>query len=392
MPDFGRWTSNGGDPSLNEVNRTDRFIDALAGDRQVYSTDQGEAELANLLSGWRDEVRHAPSTMRLTERDAVAALDRATDSRQRRRLSMAVVGSAAAAVLCLGGFGSVVYGATPGDSLYGLRTALFGQQEVTRDQQVVLAAQTQMAEVQQLIDQGQWAEAQNKLSTITTTVATVDDVQQKQELADQWQQLSVKVETKDASATVPADAPPVVLPEVPASEQLTITSSAASSSETTSTTSSETTTSPSGPTSTSPSEGSTSPSAPPSSAEPGSPAPQQPPSSPGTVPPAPANPPQSPPQSPPSPPVEVPAPPSPVPGTGTTTTTVVSSPREPASGTSGGGGQSAPVEIPAVPAVPAPVIPQVPAPRVNSPVPPANVTPATTTPVIDSGSGEEEGE
>ena len=33
MPDFGRWTSNGGDPSLNEINRVDRFIDALALER-----------------------------------------------------------------------------------------------------------------------------------------------------------------------------------------------------------------------------------------------------------------------------------------------------------------------------------------------------------------------
>ena len=30
MPDFGRWSANGGDPSLNEINRTDRFLDALA--------------------------------------------------------------------------------------------------------------------------------------------------------------------------------------------------------------------------------------------------------------------------------------------------------------------------------------------------------------------------
>ncbi len=35
---------------------TDRFIDSLAGERPVYSTDQGEAELAYLLAGWRDEV------------------------------------------------------------------------------------------------------------------------------------------------------------------------------------------------------------------------------------------------------------------------------------------------------------------------------------------------
>ena len=44
MPDFGRW-NNGGDPSLNEINRTDRFLDSLAGQEQVYSTDPGEAEL-----------------------------------------------------------------------------------------------------------------------------------------------------------------------------------------------------------------------------------------------------------------------------------------------------------------------------------------------------------
>jgi hypothetical protein len=50
MPDFGRWTANGGDPSLNEINRTDRFLDALATEQPVYSTDAGEAELAHLLA------------------------------------------------------------------------------------------------------------------------------------------------------------------------------------------------------------------------------------------------------------------------------------------------------------------------------------------------------
>ena len=60
MPDFGRWTSNGGDPSLNEINRTDRFLDALAFEQPVYSTDRGEAELAHLMAGWRDDVRDAP--------------------------------------------------------------------------------------------------------------------------------------------------------------------------------------------------------------------------------------------------------------------------------------------------------------------------------------------
>ena len=210
MPDFGRWTSNGGDPSLNEINRTDRFLDALASEQPVYSTDPGEAELAYLLAGWRDEHRVPPAKALVTQRDAVAALNRGT--RQRTRFSMAVLGSVAAAVLCLGGFGAVVAGAGPGDALYGLRTMLFGEQQVTRDDQVVLAAQTELAEVQQLIEQGQWDAAQDKLAAVTTTVATVDDVARKQELVDQWQELSVKVETKDANATVPPDAPPATLP------------------------------------------------------------------------------------------------------------------------------------------------------------------------------------
>lgn len=188
-------------------------------EQPVYSNEPGEAELAYLLAGWRDEVRQAPMSTVVTPRDAAIALDRATSTErratQRRRFSLAVVGSVAAAVLCLGGFGSVVYGAGPGDPLYGVRTMLFGEQQATRDDQVALAAQTQMAQVEQLIAQGDWAAAQNKLQTLTTTVAAVGDTDRQQELVDQWQQLSVKVETRDPNATVPPDAPPVVLPEVP---------------------------------------------------------------------------------------------------------------------------------------------------------------------------------
>src|SRR6476619_877920 len=214
MPDFGRWSANGGDPSLNEINRTDRFLDALANQEPVYSTDPSEAELAQLMAGWRDEVRTPPLMSPVTPRDAVVALTRSVESRKRTRTSMAILGSVAAAVLCLGGFGAVVAGAGPGDPLYGLHTMLFGEQEQTRTDQVALASQ-QLAEVQQLIDEGQWQAAQDKLQAVTTTVATVNDVEQKQELVTQWQQLTVKVDAKDASATLPPGAPPPSMPEPP---------------------------------------------------------------------------------------------------------------------------------------------------------------------------------
>ncbi|KUI32778.1 hypothetical protein AU194_25430 [Mycobacterium sp. GA-2829] len=308
MPDFPRrpfngspnGSANGGEPSLPEINYTDRLLDALAGEQPVYANDSAEAELTYLLAGWRDEVRRPTMSAVLTPRDAAIALDRSTTTTHRRRFSLAVVGSLAAAVLCLGGFGSVVYGAGPGDPLYGVRTMLFGEQHATRDDQVALAAQTQMAQVQQLIDQGDWTAAQDKLQTLTTTVAAVGDTGRQQELVEQWQQLSVKVETRDPAATVPPDAPPVVLPEVPSDIPLPALL---------------------GPDATSPSD-STTPSRPPSSTDPSatSPSSSAPETSPSSIPPS-----ETPPSSP-QPTTTSPPAPSPTPSTAPTSAPSSSAP------------------------------------------------------------------
>src|SRR5690606_10675587 len=189
MVDFGRWNPNwnpgdGGQPSLQDIHRSEQFIEALSTGRPVYANDPGEDELAYLMAGWRDRARNAPMRATVTEQDAVAALQRGLPRprggapRPGRRFSLSVVGSAAGAGICLGGFGALVAGAGPGDPLYGLRTMLFG--DVVRDDPVVLAAQTQLAEVEQLIAQGDWEAAQERLQAVTTTVATVGDETRKQ--------------------------------------------------------------------------------------------------------------------------------------------------------------------------------------------------------------------
>lgn len=215
MPDFGRWTSNGGDPSLNDINRVDRFFDALSSKQTAYSTDHAEAELAFLLADWRDDVRDAPVTAPVTPRDAAAALRGGLNSRKRSRTSLALVGSAVAAVLCLGGFGVAVFGSSPGDAFYGMRTTLFGQEQV-RDEQVTLASQ-QLQQVQQLIDQGEWEQAQNKLAELSTTVQSVEaPPEQKQDLIQQWNALTYKVVEQDPAATLPPVGEPLpVLPDSP---------------------------------------------------------------------------------------------------------------------------------------------------------------------------------
>ena len=213
------------EPSLDAIRGTDDLIDALATGRPVTPQDPAEAELAALLGGWRDEMRFPPATGLISETDAIAALNAglaekpsrfnresreirenreklsATPTRSRRGLS--VVGAAAAAVMCIGGFGAVVAGAGPGDALYGLRTMLFGAPAQVRDDQVALAARSEMNQVQELITRGDWAQAQDRLVAVSTQVATIEDGQQKQELLDQFNELSAKVVERDPEATVP---------------------------------------------------------------------------------------------------------------------------------------------------------------------------------------------
>ena len=255
MSDFRGPDSHGPDfrdePSLDAIRGTDDLIDALATGRPVTPQDPAEAELAALLGGWRDEMRFPPATGLISETDAIAALNAglaekpsgftrenranreklsATPTRSRRGLS--VVGAAAAAVMCIGGFGAVVAGAGPGDALYGLRTMLFGAPAQVRDDQVALAARSEMNQVQELITRGDWAQAQDRLVAVSTQVATIEDGQQKQELLDQFNELSAKVVERDPEATVPPGitytVPPSATELVPALAPPTSTPSAPS--------------------------------------------------------------------------------------------------------------------------------------------------------------------
>lgn len=254
MRDFGD-SQFDREPSVDAIRWTDSFVDALAGGRPVAPQDPADAELAALLGEWRDDMRWPPATGLIRETDAIVALnagraekrslpgrdriaalaDAPVNPRKNRR-GLSVVGAAAAAVLCIGGFGAVVAGAGPGDSLYGLRTMLFGESKQVRGDQVGLAAKTELNQVQDLIEQGNWDQAQDKLVAVSTQVANVGDEEQKQQLLDQFNDLSAKVVERDPAAT----APPGVIYTVPPSAAELVPAVAPS----TSTTASESTTAP----------------------------------------------------------------------------------------------------------------------------------------------------
>ena len=201
MPDFDRWNSKGGDPSLNDINRVDRFFDALGSKETAYSTDHAEAELSFLLADWRDEIRDPPVTVPVTTRDAAAALRGGLTSRKRSRTSFALVGSVAAALLCLGGFGAAVFGSGPGDAFYGIRTTLFGQQQV-RDDQVALAS-AEIATGAAADRPGPVGAGAEQARRAEHHRAERRCGRQKHDLIEQWNALTYKVVEQDPAATLP---------------------------------------------------------------------------------------------------------------------------------------------------------------------------------------------
>jgi hypothetical protein len=200
MADFSRTPAD--QPALEELARVDRFVDALAAREAVEFADPGDDVLAALLEEWRDELRWPPASALVSPDEAVAALNSGLAAARDRRRMLASIGSVAAAVLAFGGFGAMVGDARPGDPLYGIHTMLFGEPPSVHDEQIELSAKTELAKVQQMIAQGQWDQAQDRLAAVNDTVQTVNDTTRKQNLIDQVNQLNAKVATRDPNATV----------------------------------------------------------------------------------------------------------------------------------------------------------------------------------------------
>ncbi len=191
--------------SLDEFARTDLLLDALAQRRpvprgQVEDPDDPDFQmLTTLLEDWRDNLRWPPASALVTPEEAVNAL--------RGYLGLAVVGSVAATLMLLSGFGAMVVEARPGSTLYGLHAMFFDQPRVNEKDQVMLAAKADLAKVAESIDKGQWDQARTQLTEVSSLVASIDDPATKQDLMTQLNLLNAKVDSRNPNATLPAAAP-----------------------------------------------------------------------------------------------------------------------------------------------------------------------------------------
>ncbi len=199
--------------NLDELARSERFLDALATRATVDfadtadAADTGDDVLAALLEEWRDELRWPPASDLVSDAEAVVALERGLAARGFNRRGLAAAGAVAAAMLTLGGLGAMIGSAHPGDQFYGVHTMLFGEQPSVHDDQIELSAKTELAEVVQMIAQGQWDQAQHRLSAVSDSVQNVNDTNRKQNLIDQVNELNAKVATRDPNATLAPGAP-----------------------------------------------------------------------------------------------------------------------------------------------------------------------------------------
>jgi Anti-sigma-D factor RsdA to sigma factor binding region len=205
MPDFGYAFPD--QPALDELARTDLLLDALAERQPVDIEDPNDDALAALLADWRDDLRWPPASALVSAEEAVEALRTGIADRRRGRRGLATIGSVAATLLLLSGFGAVVVEARPGDTLYGLHAMFFDEPRVNEDQ-ITLSAKADLAKVQQMIDKGQWDQAQNQLAEVSSTVQSMNDGAGRHDLMDQVNLLNTKVEARDPNATLPPSPPP----------------------------------------------------------------------------------------------------------------------------------------------------------------------------------------
>ncbi|MGO9383877.1 MAG: anti-sigma-D factor RsdA [Mycobacterium sp.] len=194
-------------PALDELARTDLLLNALADRRPVDLDDTNDDVLAVLLEDWRDNLRWPPASALVSPEEAVEALRTGLADRQRSRRGLAAIGSVAATLLVLSGFGAMVVEARPGETLYGLHAMFFDQPRVN-DDQIMLSAKADLAKVQQMIDQGQWAQAQNQLAEVSSTVQTMNDGAGRHDLMDEVNLLNTKVESRNPNATLPMSTAP----------------------------------------------------------------------------------------------------------------------------------------------------------------------------------------
>ncbi|WP_084514178.1 anti-sigma-D factor RsdA [Nocardia acidivorans] len=220
--DSGPYAEASGDTGpvdIAAVRRDDALIDAISGDGPVQTGTTEEYQLAALLANWRAEILDEPMPAGPDLDTIVAAVNQEIGARQARigaqsgarlRLVRPILGSAAALALIFGGLTAFSYNANPGDPLWRVKEVVFSEQAQST---VVSRADSDLAQAQELINQGRPEQAKALLESASANVSHVNDSGKKDDLQDRWQQVLTslaKVAPDLATSLMPT--PPVQVP------------------------------------------------------------------------------------------------------------------------------------------------------------------------------------
>ncbi|GAB4583310.1 anti-sigma-D factor RsdA [Nocardia sp. IFM 10818] len=214
-----------GPVDIAAVRRDDALIDAIAGDGPVQTGTAEEYQLAALLADWRAEILAEPMPAGPDLDTIVAAVNQEVGMRQARisarssgrlRLVRPLLGAAATLALAIGGLTAFSYGAEPGDALWNLKEVVFSEQAQAT---VVQRADADMAQAQQLIQQGKPEQAAQVLENASANASQVNDAGKKDDLLERWQQLVTQLQQvapEVAATLVPSttDKPVTTQPQV----------------------------------------------------------------------------------------------------------------------------------------------------------------------------------
>ncbi|WP_436492327.1 anti-sigma-D factor RsdA [Actinokineospora sp. HUAS TT18] len=190
---------------FSRVHADDAFLDALGAavrGESAVRPDSQDAELAALLSSWRDDVDAAPIGELVDTKYAVATVFAAKARKARKpRLLVPLAAAAAAIAIAFTGAGLAARDAQPGDTLWGLTKVLYADH--ARSIEAAAAVRQDLQIAQTALAEGKLAEAKDKLEDAQAGLPSVSSEDGQADLAQQHAELVSQLPGTPANEVVP---------------------------------------------------------------------------------------------------------------------------------------------------------------------------------------------
>ncbi|HEU0089043.1 MAG TPA: anti-sigma-D factor RsdA, partial [Pseudonocardiaceae bacterium] len=209
---------------LAAVQADDALLDMLGSGAGALA--DADAELTRVLVAWRRDVdtEPIPELVDPVLAGEVISAARRPPARRHRVLGPVAV-AAAVLVIAFSGTGLAAKSAKPGDQLFGLTKVLYS--EYARSAEAAQKVETELAEAETAINQGDTAKAKESLAEVQQQLTVIADTEGRTRLAAKHEQLEeqlmagirspAETSTPTAPPPVPTSTAPVQPPPVQAS-------------------------------------------------------------------------------------------------------------------------------------------------------------------------------